>query len=145
MKYFYLLLICCIFLATPIFAKEVSKPKHTLSYYAEKFSQQLFPDVKQYLNKNDMVLTDVDAQKIVYDVYSIVATYVLDNTLPILAEPKIKVIKIYNKKTIAFILIVELDLVDSKESHKDLLIPLKIKKVFIIHIHNRITFQQMEI
>lgn len=146
MKNFFLVLACFLLLSTPISAK--NKPKigdYTFSFYTEKFSQELFPNIKKRLSNYRKILNKTESQNITNEVYGIIVRYITKNELPILIKPEVKLFKMQNEENVAFVIDINLVLADGEETNVDLISTLVIKKTFLIYIQSRITLQTTEI
>lgn len=132
---FFLVIFLCLTISTcAALPRSVDTPQDNFdfNFYSSYLSISLFPEIKACLKSYNKYLNKDEAKNLSLEVYSLIIDNLSKNPIPILSPPIVEVYKLESRRNIAFILQVKLDLLDEEESIGDLVIKLKIRKIFII-------------
>lgn len=132
MNKFILVIFLCLIVSTTGFSSSDTASKAGFDFYSSYLSSTLYPKVRSYLKPNKRVLSKEDAINLTNEVAILVLDDLKENKIVLVSSPKIKIYKAENYNNVAFILQIELNILDKEESLKDLYLDLKISKTFLI-------------
>jgi hypothetical protein len=110
--------------------------KHDFKYYSEHF-QNIFSIVNELSKDYKRYLTGEEAQSLVDEVSFNIIGYLKENHLFFLQKPKVQLFKFMKDDDTAFILRIQIKILDEDTSVNSLPLPLTIDKTFLIFISSK--------
>jgi len=139
---FILVIFLCLTISVPVaLPKSINNNQEKFGFdlYSSYLSSSLYPEIKTCLKSYNKYLSKNEANFLSRKVYLLIVNHLNKNPIPVLEPPTVHIYKLESKQNVAFILQIQINFLDEEESIEDLVIKLKMRKVFLIFFDKKKT------